>query len=53
MSVVKSVKNRKILPLFFVPFLGNTIGMMVNSILVLYALDVDSTLTEVGLMRSI
>jgi len=53
MSVIKSTKNRKILPIFFVPFLGNTIGMMVNSVLVLFALDVGSTLTEVGLMRSI
>jgi len=53
MSVIKSVKNRKILPIFLVPFLSNTIGMMVNSILVLFALDVGSTLTEVGLMRSI
>ncbi len=53
MSVIKSVKNRKILPIFFIPFLGNTIGMMVNSVLVLFALDVGSTLTEVGLMRSI
>jgi len=53
MSVIKSVKNRKILPIFSVPFLSNTIGMMVNSILVLFALDVGSTLTEVGLMRSI
>jgi len=53
MSVIKSVKNRKILSIFFVPFLGNTIGMMVNSVLVLFALDVGSTLTEVGLMRSI
>ncbi len=53
MSVIKSIKNRKILSIFFVPFLGNTIGMMVNSVLVLFALDVGSTLTEVGLMRSI
>jgi MFS family permease len=53
MSVIKSAKNRKILPIFSVPFLSNTIGMMVNSILVLFALDVGSTLTEVGLMRSI
>jgi len=53
MSVIKSVKNRKLLPIFFIPFLGNTIGMMVNSVLVLFALDVGSTLTEVGLMRSI
>ena len=53
MSVIKSVKNRKILPIFLVPFLSNTTGMMVNSILVLFALDVGSTLTEVGLMRSI
>ena len=53
MSVIKSAKNRKILPILSVPFLSNTIGMMVNSILVLFALDVGSTLTEVGLMRSI
>jgi MFS family permease len=53
MSVIKSVKNRKVLPIFLVPFLGNTIGMMANSVLVLFALDVGSTLTQIGLMRSI
>ena len=53
MSVIKSVKNRKVLPIFLVPFLGNTIGMMANAVLVLFALDLGSTLTEIGLMRSI
>jgi len=50
LSVVKNLRNRRLAPVLFYPFLMNTVGMMVRSVLVLYALDLGASLLEVSLM---